>query len=58
MRFPEASSNDRILPQAVGASEIANRFLKHDFRVRNSTLLWELSSIGRSPIKSLESRRI
>jgi hypothetical protein len=40
------SSNHRILPQAVGASEIANRFVKQGFRAENPDVFSESGSIG------------
>jgi hypothetical protein len=40
------------------SSEIAVRFLKHDFGAENPNVLWESRSIGRSPLKWLESQRI
>src|SRR5947207_5909424 len=39
------------------SSEIANRFLKHDFRTENPNVLCESLSTGRWPLKWLESWR-
>jgi hypothetical protein len=47
-----------MLPPLAGSSEIANRFLKHDFRVENPTVLQESLSTRRSPLEWLEGRRI
>jgi hypothetical protein len=40
------------------SSEIANRFVTHDFRAENPTVFWEFLPTGRRPAKLRERQRI
>jgi hypothetical protein len=45
-RIPVRASNDRMMPQFGGASEILSPFPMHDFCAENSYDLWESRSAG------------